>query len=284
MRIRYTLGLLPFATLVFHTTARAQSPAEGTTNSFWSRWLERSERAKAEQPHWITPVATTTPRLEQEFRYDLDWSQAVPGRPYTRTYGNAKGLELIPADRFELIAAVPSYVVHGNPAVPDGWGDFQLLVKYRLLAADEAHGGYILTAFLGSSFPTATNGNGQPKAVVTPTLAYGKGWGMLDAQGTIGAAEPVAMTARIGRTYTWNHAFQLHVAQRVWPEIEVNQTWFSGGKNDGREQTFLTPGIVIGRLPVTERVGLTLGTGVQLAISRFHTTNHNVILSVRAPF
>jgi hypothetical protein len=30
-------------------------------------------KTQAEQPHWITPVNTTTPRLEQEFRYDIQW-------------------------------------------------------------------------------------------------------------------------------------------------------------------------------------------------------------------
>ena len=29
-----------------------------------------STQTQAEQPHWMTPVATTTPRLEEEFRYD----------------------------------------------------------------------------------------------------------------------------------------------------------------------------------------------------------------------
>ena len=28
---------------------------------------------QADQPHWITPLNTTTPRLEQEFRYDIQW-------------------------------------------------------------------------------------------------------------------------------------------------------------------------------------------------------------------
>lgn len=264
-------------------TLHAQAaPAED--RGFWSRWFERSEKSKAEQPHWITPLATTTPRLEQEFRYDVNWSQARPGANYTENFGNTKGLELIPFERVEIIAGIPGYVMHNNPAVQDGWADFTLLVKYRLLAANESNGNYILTAFLASSFPTATNNNGQPKSVITPTLAYGKGWGMFDMQGTIAAAEPAGETSAIGRTYTWNHSFQLRVATRFWPELEVNQNWFSGGKNDGKEQTFLTPGLVIGKMPLTDRVGLTLGAGVQMAVSQFHTTNHNIIVSTRFPF
>ncbi len=268
------------------TTAAAQgtSSSSGDGDGFWARWFKRSDHSKAEQPHWLTPLATTTPRLEQELRYDVNWAQPKPGGPWTETYGNNKGLELIPFERVEIITAIPAYVVHNNPATKDGWGDWQVLVKYRLLSANEENGNYILTAFVSSTFPSAGYGNGNPAAVITPTLAYGKGWGMFDMQGTIGAAEPAAKTSIIGRSYAWNHTFQLHVDGKLWPELEVNQTWFSGGKNDGKEQTFLTPGVVIGRFHITDRVGFTFGTGVQIAVSAFHTSDHTIIWSMRTPF
>jgi hypothetical protein len=273
--------LVVFAALAPRAHAQSTPPNEG---GFWDRWFERSDKSKAEQPHWLTPLAMTTPRLEQEFRYDVNWSQARPGAPYTENFGNTKGLELIPFENVEIIAGIPGYVVHNNPATPNGWGDFQLLVKYRILSSNEQHDNYILTAFLSETFPTATNKNGQLKSVVTPTIAYGKGWGDFDMQGTIGAAEPLALTSTIGRTYTWNHSLQLHVLSKAWPEVEINQTWFSGGKNDGKEQTFITPGVVVGRMRLTDRVGLTMGAGVQIAVSQFHTNNHNIILSARFPF
>lgn len=281
---RFLLSLIVLTTVA--TTAVAQSGSSGSTDhdGFWARWFKRSDKAKAEQPHWITPLATTTPRLEQEFRYDVNWSQAKPGGPYSESYGNTKGLELIPLDNFEVIIGIPTYVVHNNPAVKNGWGDAQLLVKYRILSANADHGDYILSAFLASSFPSAGYGNGQTNAIITPTIAYGKGWGMFDMQGTLSAAEPGGNTSSIGRTYTWNHTFQLHTLERIWPELELNQSWFSGGKNDGKEQTFVTPGVVLGRMPLTDRLGLTLGAGVQIAVSQFHTSDHNIIFSLRLPF
>ncbi len=124
----------------------------------------------------------------------------------------------------------------------------------RVLSANDQQGDSILTAFVSTSFPTRTNHNGQPKAVITPTLAYGKGWSVFDMQGTTGVSDPAASTSLIGRTYRWNHAVRVHAASRLWPELEINRNWFSGGKNDGRSQTFLTPGVVIGRTPITERV------------------------------
>jgi hypothetical protein len=81
-----------------------------------------------------------------------------------------------------------------------------------------------------------------------------------------------------------NTALQYLAAERVWPEFEVNLTQWPNGDNAGNTEVFLTPGIVVGRLRLWERLGLTLGAGVQIAASHFHTSNHNWIMSVRLPF
>jgi hypothetical protein len=284
--IRRAPFILALAYSAFAPSALAQgvTPSNPKSSSFWARWFERSDQAKAEQPHWITPLATTTPRLEQEFRYDVLWQQARPGVPYTTNIGNNKGLELIPYHKVEVIIGVPPYIVHHNAAVQDGFGDFRWLVKYRLLAANEEHGNYIVTAFMDMSLPTGSGTNGQSNAVVSPTLAYGKGFGQFAMQGTIAAALPTGNEPQIGRTYVWNNAFQYHVFHRMWPEVEVNTAFFEDGKNAGKRQVFITPGLVVGRIPLTHRIGLTLGAGVQIAATEFHTSAHNVILSMRLPF
>jgi len=271
------------ASFILAACLAAVPPAFAQTGGT-STWFQRSDRAKAEQPHWITPLATTTPRLEQEFRYDIVWQQPQSNAPYVRNLGNGKGLELIPFDRVEVIAGVPPYVAHGNAGIQDGFGDFRLLIKYRLLAADEERGNYIVTAFADVSFPTGSAGNGSTNTIVTPTLAYGKGFGPFDVQGTFGVALPTGNEAQIGRTYTWNNAFQYHVFRTLWPEVEVNAAWFEDGRNAGSHQVFVTPGLVAGRFPLTGRVALTIGFGVQIPVSEFHTSEHNFILSVRFPF
>ena len=108
---RFLLSFLVLTTLA--TTAAAQTASSTDTDheGFWARWFKRSDHSKAEQPHWITPLATTTPRLEQEFRYDVNWSQAKPGGPYSESYGNTKGLELIPLENVEVILGIPTYVI-----------------------------------------------------------------------------------------------------------------------------------------------------------------------------
>jgi hypothetical protein len=252
-------------------------------DSYFSNWFERVDKTQSEQPHWITPLATTTPRLEEEYRYDQLWQANAKGIT-TDNYDGGKGLELIPFEKVEVIFNVPPYVDHNNPADKNGWGDAAFLVKYRLLSANEQHGSYILTAFLGWSVPTGQYSNGALHAIITPTIAYGKGFGNFDVQGTFGVALPVADTNLIGRNYLLNNTFQYRILRKLWPEVELNSTFFQDGKNDGRKQNFVTPGLVIGRLHVAKRLGFSIGGGYQIATTHFHTNNHNAILSIRFPF
>jgi hypothetical protein len=264
---------------------RAQSSSQaGTGHDFFEEWFDMVSRTQAEQPHWVTPVATTTPRLEQEFRFDTFWQTGNTGIT-TDNYGGAKGLELIPQKNIEVIlVAPPAYIVHNNPKVQDGFGDWSVLVKYRLAAANEEHGNYILTAFLQVTFPTGQYKNGSTNTIVTPTIAYGKGIGRFDVQGTFGVTLPTGNEAQIGRTFPWNNAFQYHLYKKLWPEVEINYTQFMDGPNDGKTQAFITPGILFGRFHLYKRLALTAGGGFQIASTHFHTNNHNGILTVRFPF
>lgn len=250
---------------------------------YFSDWFARVDKSKNEQPHWITPLATTTPRLEEEYRYDQQWQPNTKGVT-TDNYDGGKGLELIPFEKVEVILNVPPYLDHNNPKVRNGWGDVAFLVKYRLLSENEEHGNYILTAFLGWSLPTGQFSNGALHPVITPTIAYGKGFGNFDLQGTVGVGLPTADTSSLGRTIVWNNAFQYRVFGKFWPEVELNSTFFQDGKNDGRKQNFVTPGLVLGRFHLAGRVGFVVGGGYQIATTQFHTTNHNAILTIRFPF
>jgi len=250
---------------------------------YFSNWFSRVDKTQGEQPHWVTPLATTTPRLEEEYRYDQLWQENAKGVT-TNNFDGGKGLELIPAGHIEIILNVPPYIAHNNPNIEDGWGDVAFLVKYRLLSANDKKGNYILTAFFGLSWPTGQFENGALHPVITPTLAYGKGFRRFDLQGTAGVALPVADTSTLGRTIAWNNAFQYRVLRKFWPEVELNSTFFQDGKNDGRKQNFVTPGLILGRFHVLGRIGLSFGGGYQIATTRFHTTNHNAIFSVRFPF
>ena len=274
--VRCGLGVLGAALCVLTRPARAQ-------DDFFSAWEARVVATQAEQPHWITPLVTTTPRLEQEWRSDFVF-QSQPNGKSTFNYGNGKGLELIPYDRVEVVLGVPPYLEHNNSKSDNGFGDVNFLVKYRILAANEDEGNYILTAFLGASAPTGDFDNSARAAIFTPTIAYGKGLGNFDVQGTLASRIPDSGFDRLGTPIVSNTTFQYLVAEHVWPEFEVNLTSWPNGENSGKTEVFLTPGLVVGRLPLWKRLGLTLGAGVQIAATHFRSSNHNWIISTRLPF
>jgi hypothetical protein len=41
--------------------------------NFFADWFNMVSETPAEQSHRVTPLNTMTPRLEQEFRYDIQW-------------------------------------------------------------------------------------------------------------------------------------------------------------------------------------------------------------------
>lgn len=165
------------------------APSGLAQDGYFSSWFTRVDKTKNEQPHWMTPVATVTPRLEEEYRYDQFWQTNAEG-VVTNNFDGGKGVELIPSEHVEVLLNLPPYIEHNSAKVKDGFGDASFLVKYRLLSANEEHGNYILTAFLGWSVPTGQYRNGALHAVITPTIAYGKGFGDFDLQGTFGVGLP----------------------------------------------------------------------------------------------
>jgi hypothetical protein len=266
----------------------------GQTTTFIQSYQARVSATQAEQPHWITPLVTVTPRLEQEVRTDFV-HQYNPKGYAVWNYGNGKGLELIPEKHTEIIVNVPPFFNRSN-GESDGFGDISFLGKYRFFARNEEHGNAIMTAFLSGSIPTGKNGNGSCCAIVTPTLAIGKGFGQFDLTSTAGGSLPVTNAKGLGHTIAWNNVAQYRVATTgvarfFWPEVEVNSSFYKGGSIDGRTAVFATPGLIVGRIPLSHdasgkpgRLGLTFGVGQQIAVSHYHPNNHATVITVRLPF
>jgi hypothetical protein len=101
--------------------------------TFFSGWFDRSDQAKADQLHRMTPLLTVTPRLEQEFRTDLLIEQVATGHDLAN-YDGGKGPERIPNERVELPCNLPPYLEHNNPKFPDGSGEVSFVGKYRHLS------------------------------------------------------------------------------------------------------------------------------------------------------
>ena len=250
---------------------------------YFAHWFDRVSASQAEQPHWITPLVTVTPRLEQEIRYDQFWQSRANNQTFNN-FGAGKGLELIPTENTEIIIGMPAYQERSSPKPASGWADENLLLKYRLLSANEDNGNYIVSLFLGAALPTGSQDITTHQTVFTPALAFGKGWGDFDLQGTCGIGIPTGDDYKISTPITANLVAQERMFKYIWPEFEVNYTYWCNGENDGHHQVYLTPGVVVGRIPMWNRLGLTVGAGLQVAVTSGATYHNNAILSARLPF
>ena len=263
------------------SNASSAAAASHSTDDWKNRWLRRVDKARSEQPHTVAPLVTTHVLLVQQFRFDSSYQQAPAG---IWNYGGGKGLEIIPNTRFEMQVGIPPYFVHKAPNVPDGFGDVSMFLKFRAFSAPEGTGNYFVGFFLSGSFPSATPPNGLGHTVWSPMIAGSKGWGPFDVQSTLSATLPQSGTDVLGRQILFNNALQFKVAKIFWPQIETNSTFFVDGLHSGEQQTFLTPGLVVGSFQIFERLRFSPGVGIQIATTHFHLYDHRWIWSMRFPF
>jgi hypothetical protein len=258
------------------------------SSNFFDNWEARATATQSLQPKWMVPVVSSYPMLIQVFR--SDFTRQISSTHVTAwNLGTSRGLNLIPFARTEVDILVPPFFEHSDKT-PDGFGDFSFTGKYRIFSANEKQGNYLLSAILTTSIPTGSYKNGATNATITPTITGGKGFGKFDAFAAIGSALPTGNTATIGRTLTSNEVFQYHVQKDVWPELEINTTAWYGGSKDGKVQTFLTPGLMLGKYSPrikqdsSSRLGFAAGVGFQTSATTYRTYNHSLVFTGRVLF
>lgn len=258
-------------------------------SSFFTNWLANVSSTQEEQPHWMTPLVTVTPRLEQEYRFDYSHADQPKGVTLDN-YGGGKGFEFIPSENTEIIVGVPAYEEKDTPNKPNvtGVADENLLLKYRMLSANEEHGNYIVTAFIGTSLNTGGNAFTNNHTLVTPTIAAGKGWGDresgVDVQSTLGISIPSGGLDTLGRPLVWNMALQGHVG-KFWPEIETIYTHWYEGEHAGKDQMIVTVGTTLGRYAIENRVKAIFGLGYQTVQgTNVVNLNHSMLATMRITF
>jgi hypothetical protein len=264
-------------------------PQETTIGSTYAaddwvhRWLHAVDTARSEQPHYVAPLITTHVLLVQQFRFD-SYYQEAPGGVWTSEYGAGKGLEIIPNTRMEVQVGIPPFFFHEVPNAPDGFGDVSIFLKFRAFSAPEETRDYFIGFFLGGSFPTGSAPNGMLHTVWSPMIAAAKGWRFFDYQTTLSGNLPQSGTSVLGRQVLYNNTFQFNINRKVWPEVETNTTFFVDGPYSGDQETFLTPGLLVGPFDIAERLHFEPGMGIQIATSHFHLYDHRWIWTVRFPF
>jgi hypothetical protein len=212
--------------------------------------------------------------LVEQYRYDMSWQQDSPGGTETSNYGASRGLEIIPTTRFEVGVFPPGYFAHQSQT-SDGFGDLSWQMKFRAFSATEGKGDYFVGFFLGGSFPTGTPPNGLGRTVLSPTFAAAKGLGPWDVQSTMGANLPASGTNLLGRAIVFNTAVDYRIKGKIWPMLEQNSIFWSGGSLDGKKEVFLTPVLVVESFPLAEPTPSFRG--------RRHTDRGHAISSIQPP-
>jgi hypothetical protein len=280
------LAILAIAALAWASPGLAQdSNLRGDVrNDFVSAWFERVTRVQSEQPAWMTPVFTTTPRLDEELHYDLSYQSSASG--HLLNYGNGRGLELIPYDNIQLNVGIPAYETHTIMPHRGGWSDESFLVKYRLMSANEQNGNYVVSAFMGLSVPSGSSAYTSHHFVYTPTIAGGKGWGDFDIQSTLGLAVPDDFGIRKGpgTPVLFNTSLQYKIGEVAWPDVEFNYTYWPNGVHEGKEQLFISPGVIFGRFHIWGRLRAVVGAGYQVAVTSHPLFHNNFNVTLRLPF
>lgn len=261
----------------------SQPEQRNESESLFGSWLEIVKQVQDRQPDWLSPLATTSGRLKNEFRYDI-WDQPSPPGNSTYQLGGNKGLEFITSSRTQLLLGIPTYTLQSPAGPPGGFGDLPLMLKFRIASAEQNQGNYLLTFLLSATAPTGSRRYGAGDAVLSPTLAFGKGWGRFDAQSTLGINLPAGHTSKLGRQLQWNTALQYRTVWKLWPELEVNSTFYETGKDLGDKQVFLTPEVGFGRVRIGRNFRFSSAAGIQIAATRFHTYDHRLMVSMRMSF
>ena len=215
-------------------------------------------------------MITSTGMLEQRIRFDASEQHAGNGANTTVVDGG-KGLDLIVSNSNEIQIAVPPYDIRGTPTGKgsfSGLGDWAFLrVKQQLASSPASGGDYFVTAWLQIQAPTGIGALTNNAWTYLPTLAFGKGWGNFDIQATVGGVLPASNVGILGDQIQTNIAFQYHFMEVLWPEFEVNGTYWANGQRGGLNQVYLTPGLVIGRFPLPNGMLFTTGVAYQIAVS-----------------
>lgn len=255
--------------------------------AFIPAWEHRVRVTSSQQPTWPVPVFSPSSGLVQLIRFDAV-RQYTPSRATVWNFDGGKGFNLIPWYKTEVDINLPPFLDHSAPNVIDGPGDFSMLAKYRIIAANEQHGSYSVSAGIAGTAPTGSYKNGSADGTISPTIFLGKGFGFFDVQTAASELLPTGHTRTIGRPIAWNTALQAKVKKILWPEIEFNSTFNRGGANDGKDQTFVTPGFEVSKIRLvpneTSRLALIVGAGEQIAVTHYHAYNHALSFTSRIVF
>lgn len=251
----------------------------------YERFRAHNDAMTALQPSWVAPLVQSDSRLGQFVRLSFS-SSYMPGT-HSLSYGNGKGFGVIAFNRFQFDFMPPSYFQNYSSTMKDGAGDTGTQVKFRIASGNAQHGNYALSAIVSKSFATGSYANGMATGIFGPRLAAGWARKRFDVQTTLGGALPTGKIAAQGRAIEWNVTAQAHASAHLWLGVEDNAAFNLGGPFDGTVQNFATPAafyVVRPRSWKPTHAFVIFDGGMQIATTRFHFYNHNLISEMRVLF
>jgi hypothetical protein len=253
--------------------------------SFYQKFRAHNADMTAVQPTWMGPLIQSDARLSQAVRLSVSNANA-PGAQIIG-YGNNHGVSVIVARRFQFDYDPPSYFRNHSDAMRDGFGNSGVQVKYRIASGNAQHGNFAVSAILFHGFGTRSYQNDMLTAYNCPKLASGIAFGRFNLQSVLEGLLPAGKIDAQGRAIGWDVTAQVHPTTHAWLDVENNATYNLGGNYDGTMQNFITPAAFYmvrrANWPPEHSI-VVFDTGMQIATSRCHFYNHNLISEMRITF
>jgi hypothetical protein len=259
--------------------------AASAQQSFYQRFRANNASMTAVQPSWMGPVIQSDARLGQAARFSVS-NSACPGA-HTIDYGNGHGFSVIMDRRFQFDFDAPAFFRNHSPEYKDGFGNAATQLKWRIASGNAEHGNYVVSAILYHGFSQGANQNGMSSSAWNPTLAAGRAFGRLALISNLGGVLPTANIWQQGRAIQWSTTAQFHPSSHIFFNLENNTTFNLGGPFNRNTQNFLTPAayyVVRRRDWAPEHATVVFDCGMQVATTRFHQYNHNLVTEMRVFF
>lgn len=238
-----------------------QSPGK----DWLGRWRRMTIETREKQTHWLTPIVTETPRLEQRIRYDV-YDETLPTGNKKWNIGAGKGVNVIIAPTMEAAISLPQYLYFPGHGANDGFRGESFMVKNRIMASPETEKNYVFSVMLEALSPTGTQPGIAEHWIWTPIVTFGKGWGKFDFMVNLGTSWADGDNRQLGSPIIWNLALQYRFGV-ICPTIELNshpsvtEFYFFG-----QPGLFVTPEVLIGRFHFRDHYSLYFGIGYQIAL------------------
>lgn len=271
--------------LLLAGAAGASHHAGHAQSSPYEKFRSQNASMAEVQPGWMGPLIQSDIRLSQVVRVSVS-DLSVPGAQII-SYGNNHGISVLAARRFQFDFDPPAYFRNHSATMRDGFGNATVQAKYRIASGNAEHGDFAVTAIASEGFAGNAYQNGMLSSYYCPKLGAGKGFGRWNTQSLVSGTLPTSKAGLQGRDIEWSTTVQFHATPRSWFDVEDNSAFFFGGSADGMKQNFLTPAAYYlvrrkGWEPAHSSV--VFNAGMQIATSRYHQYNHNLITEMRVLF